>query len=249
MGWSRHALGEGAALAVVLAASVRFFPRRSRRTDIEVSPTALGYLSGGTRRAVVTALAVLHVRGAVEVAKPGMVRRTDEQFGSGDRLLSATYAALDLPNGPRGIELRPQVQRAVAEVRKELVAAHLMAPAGRVVASKWLLFLVVPLVSAQIAVTHDATAITIAAIDFVVGGALTARDGRTRAGRALSRAAAEQPDESDPDSVGHAVARQGKRALRAIMPRFATDAGLLDGGIAAQFTGAGPNSDAMSETG
>ncbi|HJP79149.1 MAG TPA: hypothetical protein VJ914_33055 [Pseudonocardiaceae bacterium] len=69
MGWSQHAFGGGAVLALLLAALVRFFPRHGVRKDIEISPTIL-----------VTALAMLYTRGAVRAAGWGMVRPTDGKF-------------------------------------------------------------------------------------------------------------------------------------------------------------------------
>lgn len=248
MGWTQFIFGGGAALAVGLAALIRFFPRRGKRTDIEISPTVLGYLTGGTRRAVVTALAMLHVHGAVRIGKQGTVKRTDGKFASTDRLLSATYAALYQPNGPRGIASRPQVRRAAAEVRKDVVAGRLLVPTGSWVASRVLSWLAVPLIAAQIATSHGAASITLAVIVFVLGGVVYVRDRRTRTCRVRTRQLGREVG-PDAESVGYAVAAQGKRALREIMPRFAKDAGLLDGGVAAQFTGdgsIGPNSDARS---
>ena len=256
MGWTQYTSGGSAALVLVLVAVVRFTPRRGRRADVTISPTVLGYLVGGSRRAVVTALAMLHVQGAVRAAKRGTAKRADGRFSSDDRLLSATYAALYQTNGPSGIEDRPQFERAVREVRKDLVAARLTVPAGRMVVSRWAVLVVVPLLGSQLHHSHDTVGVVLCVVLFVLAMVLVPIDRRTRAGRALTArlrrehpAAPENSENSDADAVGYAVAAHGKRALLQIMPRFAQDAGLLDGGVAAKFTGdsgIGPDRDAMS---
>lgn len=253
MGWLQHAYGGGAVLALLLAALVRFFPRHGVRKDIEISPTILGYLIGGRRRAVVTALAMLYTHGAVRVAGQGMVRPTSGKFASRDRLLSATYSAMYQATGPRGITPRPQVDRAVADVRKDLVAAWLWLPTDRWVAVRVLVTLCPLLLSIQLETVHDAASITLAATVFVLVGALNLLDRRTRSGRArtarLRRAHPVSNAGPDADSVGYTVAAHGKRALLAIMPRFAKDGGLLDGGTIATYLGDGtaaPNSNAMN---
>ncbi|HEY4452940.1 MAG TPA: TIGR04222 domain-containing membrane protein [Pseudonocardiaceae bacterium] len=233
MGWSQYALAEGAAL--VLSAVIRF-PMRGKRRDMDISPTVLGYLIGGTKRAVTTALAMLYVRGAIRVSRPGMVRHTDGKFGSVDRLLSATYSAIYQPNGPGAIALKPPVHRAVAEVRKGLIDAGLWVPTRRWVIARILILLDLPLIYAQLTVSHSAASISLATTVFVLGGALYSLDRQTGLCRVrTSRLRRSRPVASDADSVGYAVAARGKRALLAIMPKFAKAAGLFDGGVTATY--------------
>lgn len=240
MGWSQYAFGVGAIAAAVLAAVVRLFPRRGERADFEPGPTAFGYLVGGTGRAVVTALAMLHARGAVRTGRTGTVRHVDGKFDSADPLLSASYAALAEPNGPRGIEATPELDRAVAELRKQLIAARLWLPTGRWVTMRILLSLLIVLVSTQIAISHNAVGITLVAAAFVLTGAFNSLERHTRAARALvARLRREHPVSnvgSDAESIGYTVAAHGKSALLATMPCFAKDSGLLDGGLAVDLT-------------
>ncbi|HEX4226616.1 MAG TPA: TIGR04222 domain-containing membrane protein [Pseudonocardiaceae bacterium] len=249
MGWSQYALGAGAIAAVVLAAVVRFFPRRGEPAEVEPGPTMLGYLVGGTARAVVTALAVLHVRGAVRAARTGTVRQAEENFDDTDPLLSATYAAIEEPNGPHGIEAAPELDRAVAEVRKELIAARFWVPTGRWVTSQILFGLLVVLVATQVAASRDALSIAIVAVAVVLSAAFNSLDRRTRAARVLvARLRREHPVSnvgSDADSIGYTVAAHGRSALLAVMPSFAQDGGLLDGGLAVQFIVGGPESSGV----
>lgn len=237
MGWSRYALGEGAALAVVLSALIRL-PRWRKRTDLKISPAVLGYLTGGTRRAVRAAIAELHVRGAVRLGRPGTVKHAGGKFARTDPLLSAVYAAIYQPTGPRVVASRPQVRRAVGQVRKELVAARLWLPTGNWVASRILLVAALPLLVAQFASTRDATGITLVAIVFVLGVLLALLGRRTWTCRSRTRQLGREGGR-DAESVGYAVAVRGKRALREIMPRFAKEGGLLDGGTSVPYLGDG----------
>lgn len=201
MGWTQYAPVGGAALALVLAALIRVARRRGTREDIDISPTMLGYLTGGVRRAVITAIAMLHVRGAVRVGRPGTVKHADGRFASTDRLLAATYAAIYQPNGPSGIMARPQVRRAETEVRRELVAAGLLVPTGNWLAFRWLTWLSGPLLAAQLATSHSAMSIGLVVVVFVVGGLLYGRDRRTRTARARTRQLGRQSARTRPASA------------------------------------------------
>jgi hypothetical protein len=50
---------------------------------------------------------------------------------------------------------------------------------------------------------------------------------------------------SDADSIGYTVAAHGRSALLAVMPSFAQDGGLLDGGLAVQFIVGDPESSGV----
>ncbi|HJP79148.1 MAG TPA: hypothetical protein VJ914_33050 [Pseudonocardiaceae bacterium] len=148
---------------------------------------------------------------------------------------------------------RPQVDRAVADVGRDLVAARLWLPTNRWVAVRILVTLCPLLLSIQMATVHDAASITLVVIVFVLVGALNLLDRRTRSGRVrtarLRRTHPVSNVGADADSVGYAVAAHGKRALLAIMPGFAKDGGLLDGGTTATYLGdgsIGPNPNTMA---
>ncbi|HEX4224736.1 MAG TPA: TIGR04222 domain-containing membrane protein [Pseudonocardiaceae bacterium] len=241
---TEHIAGAGAGLALVLSVLIRFVPRPGRAKDVDRSPAMMGYLAGRSRRAVITALAMLQVRGAVRVAGRGMVKHAEGKFSHEDRFLVAVYAAIYKPNGPRAIAARPQVRRAMRELRESLVAARLRLPTGRWLFSRSLSCVVPVLAGIQLHESGDAASVVLAVVLCPLFVAFVSLGGRTMAGRLAiaglrSEYRVSKVDVTDARGVGYAVAVRGKDALRAIMPRFAKDGGLLDGGSVARYLGDG----------
>src|ERR1700742_4707593 len=98
----------------------------------EISPTEAGYLTRGPRRAVVTALVMLHRESAVVSGRPGAVKRGRPRTQrADDPLMRAIYRSLSGPMGVRALRLRPRVDKALVATRRRWVAGDLLLPMWR----------------------------------------------------------------------------------------------------------------------
>jgi hypothetical protein len=98
-------------------------------TRVRLEPYEIALLRGGPRAAVTVAVLALYLRGAAEAGRPGTVRVSGEPVGAGQALpplAEAVLAELRQPVGLRELAGRPGVRRAVADIRRRLVAAGLL---------------------------------------------------------------------------------------------------------------------------
>ncbi|MFI6931101.1 TIGR04222 domain-containing membrane protein [Streptomyces sp. NPDC050287] len=98
-------------------------------TTVRLEPYEVALLRGGPRAAVTVAVLALYLRGAAEAGRPGTVRVSGEPVGAGQALpplAEAVLAELRQPVGVRELAGRPSVRRAVADMRRGLVAAGLL---------------------------------------------------------------------------------------------------------------------------
>lgn len=183
-----------------------------------------------------TGLAMLHARG---VLAPGIgrVRRTGSLPRNVEPLERALYAALHGSIGPRELASRKQVQRALSDVRHSLVECGLVRPTSRRVLTPALLVALPPLFLARLVALQVLGAReSLVAVLLFMGAAVWFLPRRTVAGTRTLSSARERfngPTERSqlgPDEAGLAVGLFGTTALQTLMPRFAWDAGLLDGG-------------------
>lgn len=207
------------------------------RVRADVGGCTVAYLRGGERAVVVTALATLHERGTVDVAKRGMVRRAGPLPGNAGAIERAVYAALYQPNGPQRLPGRPEPRRALADLRAELAEAGLLLGTWRWVALRVTLCVALLIVLARLVAggLHPLTFGVLGGF-LVIGLVLWVLPRRTRAGARTLRAVRRRyPLTSlggSPRDVGMCVGLYGKPALLYGMARFARDGGLLDGGKA-----------------
>ncbi|WP_267883821.1 TIGR04222 domain-containing membrane protein [Streptomyces cellulosae] len=98
-------------------------------TRLRLEPYEVALLRGGPRAAVTVAVLALYLRGAAEAGRPGTVRVSGEPVGAGQALsplAEAVLAELRQPVGVRELSGRPGVRRAVADIRRGLMAAGLL---------------------------------------------------------------------------------------------------------------------------
>ncbi|BCB91156.1 hypothetical protein Psuf_084690 [Phytohabitans suffuscus] len=208
--------------------------------------TAIGiaHLRDGGWGAVRTALAMLHLRGAVVAHRAGMVRRAGSVPRDAEPLERALFASLYGGMGPRELANRPRVREAVGDVRRDLVRRGLVRPQRRrvlvplalVVVPPWLLARLIDVVSVRVGLLTSVALVAVACWFL---------PRRTLAGaRALRHLRARHPEPTPdgvptPAGIGPAVALYGTAALAATMPLFAREAGLLGGGVWSRFLGDG----------
>ncbi|MGV9806694.1 TIGR04222 domain-containing membrane protein [Micromonospora chersina] len=201
-----------------------------------LSATEIGWLQGGDWGAVITALAMLHTRGVLATGV-GRIRRTGSVPQDAEPLERALYAGLYGSVGPRELARQKRVRRALRDVRRSLVERGLVRASSRRVLMPVLLVALPPALLANL-VAAGVVGVTegLVTIVVLVGMAVWLLPRRTVAGaRALATARVRhgglvERSELEPVEVGLAVALSGTPALQTLMPRFAWDAGLLDGG-------------------
>jgi uncharacterized protein (TIGR04222 family) len=111
---------------LLLSALVLYLPVIPR--PVALSDTEIGYLRGGPRGAVLTALTALRADGVIERRRRGGVRRTNRGMPSGgDDLERAVYGALHTAAGPRSVAAKPTVRRALTAAARRLAGAGLIA--------------------------------------------------------------------------------------------------------------------------
>ncbi|MET7833724.1 TIGR04222 domain-containing membrane protein [Micromonospora sediminicola] len=201
-----------------------------------LAATEIGWLRGGNWGAVIAGLAMLHTRGVLATGV-GRIRRTGSLPQDVEPLERALYAALYGSIGPGELARQKRVQRALRDVRQSLAERGLVRTSSRRVLMPVLLAALPPALLPKL-VTAGLVGVTegLVAIVVLVGIAVWLLPRRTIAGtRALTTARVRYGDlversQLEPVEVGLAVALFGTPALQALMPRFAWDAGLLDGG-------------------
>ncbi|MDX3240482.1 TIGR04222 domain-containing membrane protein [Streptomyces sp. ME18-1-4] len=100
-------------------------------TSVRLEPYEVALLRGGSGAAVTVAVLALHLRGLIEVGRPGRIRATGTapSEDAGDDLFplpAAVYATLQRFVSIPELETRPDVHRALAELRAGLVAAGML---------------------------------------------------------------------------------------------------------------------------
>jgi hypothetical protein len=206
--------------------ALRSFPVR-RRGDGALTAVECAFLRGGTRAAVLAALATLHVSPDAEL---------DDPFER------AVAEAWDVSTGTRGIARRRPVRRSAVAVREYLVTEGLMAPTGHWAIARCAL-LAVPAVAALVVVDPRLDLITVlgSAVGLALAAALWLAPRRTIAGwRALraERRRYEQVTLADPDAladagaVGMLVALQGQPALEFVARQVSAVAAEIPDGTA-----------------
>lgn len=99
---------------------------------IEIGLTEIGYLRGGTKGAVVTALAALNDAGLIKARGRAGIRRTGGTLAAGaGPFVRAVYGTLHNPARPRALAERPAVRRARESMVRRLTEAGLVTGAGR----------------------------------------------------------------------------------------------------------------------
>ena len=100
-------------------------------SDTPLDPRLVAYLRGGTYGVVLTALAELHARGAVDAGQ--RIRPVTPLPADcwDDELLTAVYAGAMWCTEPRLVALLPRVRRAARRLRPALVERGLLVPVRR----------------------------------------------------------------------------------------------------------------------
>jgi uncharacterized protein (TIGR04222 family) len=96
----------------------------------DLAARELAYLRRGPYGVVLTVLAELHGRGALELSR-GRVRRLDPVYELDDRLAVAVYVGLHRLRAPHLLALLPEVRRACAPLRWDLRERGLLPPLRR----------------------------------------------------------------------------------------------------------------------
>lgn len=198
--------------------------------------TEMGWLQGGNSGAVMAAVAMLYARGVL-VPGVGRIRRIGTVPQDVEPLERALYTALYGSVGPRELVSQKRVQRALRDVQRSLVERGLVRATSRRVLMPVLLVALPPALLAQL-VALKVIGVTEGLLGVVVLAGIAVRflPRRTVAGmRALAAARVRYGDlvkrsQLEPVEVGRAVGLFGTAALQALMPGFAWEAGLLDGG-------------------
>ncbi|SES09928.1 TIGR04222 domain-containing protein [Streptomyces sp. yr375] len=100
-------------------------------TPVRLEPYEVALLRGGSRAAVTVAVLALHLRGLIDVGRPGRIRASAVAPSEGTEnalpvLPAAVRAALQRPMSVAELEARPEVREALAGVRAGLVAAGML---------------------------------------------------------------------------------------------------------------------------
>ncbi|MFI9066563.1 TIGR04222 domain-containing membrane protein [Streptomyces sp. NPDC053429] len=222
---------------VLLAGVLRLGGGRARPRGKALLPVDVGMLRGGSRGAAQTALAELYLVGAVEAGFRQTVRGVVDRLpphGS-SAVARAQYAVLYRQMHPRRLRDYERVGDALAQTARELERAGLLVSAKRRWAVRALLLPVFAAAPVQAASGGRAAVwLWLALLADVAAVALWVRPRRTSRGAALlarlrldhagTRRATEQ---GDPGALLLSVALFGAPALRAQLPRFTEESGLL----------------------
>ncbi|MEU8461670.1 TIGR04222 domain-containing membrane protein [Streptomyces sp. NPDC029003] len=238
---STAAMATGAAWCLVLlAGGLRLGGGRVRAPVGALSPVEAGMLRGGVRAATRTALVELYLGGAVEAGFRQTVMNVPTRVppkGS-SAVARALYGALYRRTHPGRLHDHERVGRALGEMTRKLERAGLLVSAKRRWAERALLlpvFAAVPVTAATggadgapavwlwLGVAADVAAVVLGAASRRTrrGATLLAR---LRLRHARARRATER---GDPAAVLLSAALFGAPALRAQLPRFTEESGLL----------------------
>jgi uncharacterized protein (TIGR04222 family) len=211
-------------LLVVGAVAPRLWTR-ARETGLAISPVGVALLRGGDRAALVTAVVTLHRDGVVAAGSGGTLRRIGVASG-GEPLVRAVYASLPRDLSLRDLLIRPSVRGALRDVRADLARRGLaLSDAVRVETTLAGVVGVVLGILALVTAPPAAAPVAIVGACAVVAVLLALLSPRTLRGQRMMAALRARSTDED---VVMTIAVTGERALRAALPRFAADAGLLD---------------------
>ncbi|AZM87167.1 TIGR04222 domain-containing membrane protein [Streptomyces sp. W1SF4] len=225
----------GAWLLLLIAAVLRLRPGRGQ-LDRRLSPVEVGLLRGGARGAAQCGLVELYLAGSVEAGWRRTVEPGKARLPHGcSQVARAQFSVLYKPLHPRRLQDTERVRRAVRGVSQELERAGLVVSRRRARAVRSLLlpvFAAAPLAAA--AGGQDAAVwVGLGLLADVGAVALWVRPRRTLAGAALlarlrlDHAGVRTATRSRPDELLLSVALFGAPALRAQLPRFTQESGLL----------------------
>ncbi|MFJ6794898.1 TIGR04222 domain-containing membrane protein [Streptomyces sp. NPDC091268] len=237
MGFPGGVFAAAAWCLVVAAGALRSGGRPAGPSGTGLSQVELGLLRGGGRGAAQTGLVELYLAGAVEARFRQQVRRVEARLPprGGSAVARAQYAALYRPLHPRRLHHHERVRGAIGETARRMERAGLLRSARRRWAVRGLLLPVFAAAPLEVVVAGRATAwmwlallADVAAVKLGAGLRRTRRGtvllARMRLGYAGVRAATER---GDPGAVLLSVALFGAPALRAQLPRFTEEGGLL----------------------
>jgi uncharacterized protein (TIGR04222 family) len=213
----------------------------------DLATAEVSWLAGGAWSAVRSGLVVLHVCGVVLAGRPGTVARTGSLPPATEALERALFTGLYGEMGPRELARRRAVRQALREVRGSLVHRGLIRPIWRRALAMAALIAGASALAATSLITRPGGLVAVV----VLGGAavllLTRRTLRGfRVLRALRARHAHllrdtgQLQGRTPREIGIAVALYGTPALRAIVPQFARQSGLLGRSRGVRYLGDGP---------
>ncbi|MCX5381322.1 TIGR04222 domain-containing membrane protein [Streptomyces sp. NBC_00091] len=233
-----NAVSAGAAwLLLLTAAALRLRPcgqPAPGRLDRRLSPAALGLLRAGARGAAQTGLVELYLAGSVRAGWRQTVRPGEARLPRGcSEVARAQYHVLYGPLHPRRLQGIERVRDAIRRMSAELERAGLLVSRRRAWVVRGLLlpvFAAAPLAAAAggrtawmvLGLLADAAAVTLWAGPrrTLSGAALLTRMRRDHEG-------ARRATEHRPDELLMSVALFGAPALRAQLPRFTEESGLL----------------------
>ncbi|MFE2323778.1 TIGR04222 domain-containing membrane protein [Streptomyces sp. NPDC059385] len=226
-------------LLVVIAAALRLRPggrSGSGPLDRRLSPVETSLLRGGARGAAQCGLIELYLAGSIETGwrrtvEPGRHRLPPRC----SEVARAQFYVLYKPLHPRRLQNTDRVRRAVRGVSEELERARLVVSRRRVRAVRILLlpvFAAAPLAAAA-GGPEAAVWLGLGLLADAAAVALWVRPRRTLRGAALlarlrrEHAEVRTATESRPDELLLSIALFGASALRAQLPRFTQESGLL----------------------
>ncbi|WP_330300418.1 TIGR04222 domain-containing membrane protein [Streptomyces sp. NBC_00503] len=215
-------------IGLVGAGLLRWLPARGRAVGL----TAVGVagVRGGSKAALTVAVVELHLAGAIEVGRPGRLRRVVHTSPGRDvtALNRAAWTVFGREISLADAAIAPAVWRAREELRAELAERGLRCGRARL-AVAGLLILATGSTAVAVAVQGSPWAGLPPA---VLSLAVLCAPVRTLAGHRLLREMRRlHPLPGDtpagPEEIGLLVALHGRRALRLLGPEFAVRAGLL----------------------
>jgi uncharacterized protein (TIGR04222 family) len=208
--------------------------------SVELTAPELAYLRGGARLAVRTGLAMLYLRGLVEIGPKTRVGPMPA-----DRFERSLYTGLDAVVEAPALQRSPVVRAGLAELENGLVARKLLRRGWRRMAIPFALTLGPPfLLGRFVDLPPGAVPLALVLMIPVLAAALWFALRLTLAGSRLVREdrrrnpvppVAARPTNRmrprlDPDTAGLLIARFGDAGLRATVPLFASESHLLDRG-------------------
>ncbi|MFF1555984.1 TIGR04222 domain-containing membrane protein [Streptomyces sp. NPDC058279] len=221
---------------VLLAGVVRFaggWVGSSRRA---LSPVEMGLLRGGARGAAQTGLVELYLAGAVEAGFRRTVRAVEHRRPPRDcsAVARAQYDVLYGKTHPRRLQNQDRVRAAIRETTRGLERAGLLVSAGRRWTARALLLPVFAAAPAwAVAGGGETVWLWLMLLADMAALVLWTRPRRTPRGAELLRLrqarAGDRPgsERDDPGGLLLSVAVFGAPALRARLPRFTKESGLL----------------------
>ncbi|MGW0429014.1 TIGR04222 domain-containing membrane protein [Streptomyces sp. NPDC002990] len=222
---------------VLLAAALRFSAGGVAQARGVLSPVEVGLLRGGVRGAAQTGLVELYLAGAVEAGSRQTVRAVEDRLPPRgcSAVARAQYRALYRKTHPRRLQNADRVRAAVRETARGLERAGLLVSVKRRWAVRALLLPVFAAAPAWAATGGGATVwlwlallANLAALALWAGPRRTLRGTGLLAGLRQDHSGTRHATERDaPGALLLCVALFGAPALRAQLPRFTEESGLL----------------------